>query len=364
METDETKGASKREIRLGDNIKLMRKSRGLTQEALADALNVTVGAVYKWEAGLSYPELTMIVRLADMFDVSVDVLLGYEKVDNRRASIVHRIYELIGRKDRAALEEADKALLKYPNDYSVIKASALIYTNFGLEDQDKAYIQKGITLYEKALCMIPADEDPRYGELYIRGSIATLYNYMGESEKAINMLKENNQSGIFDPQIGSLMALGGNGSQECFDYLTGAFWRMFSDTINTMFGFASYYKTKGDTERIKAVAEWGIAYLDSLRDTDKPCFLDKMACGYMTVLCYAHFKNGDTAKAEEVLASARSLAEAFDSAPYFSINVIKLFEAKGEGSSYDTLGKTAADTIATVTSLINDKKFTSFLKNR
>lgn len=41
-------------IKLADNIRAFRKARSLTQEQLAEALGVTVGAVYKWEAGSSY----------------------------------------------------------------------------------------------------------------------------------------------------------------------------------------------------------------------------------------------------------------------------------------------------------------------
>lgn len=63
-------------LKLSENIRVYRKQRKLTQEKLAEALGVTVGAVYKWESGLSQPELSMIVELADFFDISVDVLLG------------------------------------------------------------------------------------------------------------------------------------------------------------------------------------------------------------------------------------------------------------------------------------------------
>ena len=66
------------ELKLAENIKRMRKERSLTQEALANALGVTVGAVYKWEANLTSPEISMLVRIADLFDTSVDNLLGYE----------------------------------------------------------------------------------------------------------------------------------------------------------------------------------------------------------------------------------------------------------------------------------------------
>ena len=52
-------------ISLSENIKALRKERKLTQEQLAAALGVTTGAVHKWEAGLSIPELDMIIRTAE-----------------------------------------------------------------------------------------------------------------------------------------------------------------------------------------------------------------------------------------------------------------------------------------------------------
>ena len=64
--------------RLAENIKTFRKERKMTQEQLAEAMGVTVGAVYKWESDQSNPDLNLIIELADLFEVSTDVLLGYE----------------------------------------------------------------------------------------------------------------------------------------------------------------------------------------------------------------------------------------------------------------------------------------------
>ena len=66
------------EMKLAENIRAFRKERSLTQEQLAEVLGVTTGAVHKWEAKLSIPDLELIVEMADFFDTSVDVLLGYE----------------------------------------------------------------------------------------------------------------------------------------------------------------------------------------------------------------------------------------------------------------------------------------------
>lgn len=65
-------------INISENIRKFRKERGLTQEQLAEVLGVTVGAVSKWELGSSVPDVELIVDMAEFFDTSVDVLLGYE----------------------------------------------------------------------------------------------------------------------------------------------------------------------------------------------------------------------------------------------------------------------------------------------
>ena len=50
---------------LAENIRKIRKGKGLTQEQLAEALGVTMGAEYKWEAEKSLPEIGMLIEIAD-----------------------------------------------------------------------------------------------------------------------------------------------------------------------------------------------------------------------------------------------------------------------------------------------------------
>ena len=61
---------------LNENIKRLRKSRGLSQEELAIRLNVVRQTVSKWENGLSVPDSSMLILLAEELDTSVSTLLG------------------------------------------------------------------------------------------------------------------------------------------------------------------------------------------------------------------------------------------------------------------------------------------------
>ena len=64
---------------LGRRIAAHRKQLGLTQDALAERLGVTAQAVSKWENDQSCPDITMLPKLAEIFDSTIDALLGVEK---------------------------------------------------------------------------------------------------------------------------------------------------------------------------------------------------------------------------------------------------------------------------------------------
>ena len=61
---------------LQENLKILRTQKGMSQEELADRLNVVRQTVSKWEKGLSVPDSEMLIRIADVFEVSVGELLG------------------------------------------------------------------------------------------------------------------------------------------------------------------------------------------------------------------------------------------------------------------------------------------------
>lgn len=66
---------------LGKRIAALRKEKGLTQEQLAEKVGVSAQAVSKWENDISCPDITLLPLLADLFDVSVDELLGVKPVE-------------------------------------------------------------------------------------------------------------------------------------------------------------------------------------------------------------------------------------------------------------------------------------------
>lgn len=91
---------------LQDNIKTIRKNKGLTQEELAIRLSVVRQTVSKWEKGLSVPDADMLQRMAEVLEVPVSELLGEEqKMEENRNEIAEqlsRINEQLATKNRRA----------------------------------------------------------------------------------------------------------------------------------------------------------------------------------------------------------------------------------------------------------------------
>lgn len=59
-----------------ENLKKLRKQHGLSQEELAERLRVVRQTISKWEKGLSVPDADILIRIAEIFEVSVSTLLG------------------------------------------------------------------------------------------------------------------------------------------------------------------------------------------------------------------------------------------------------------------------------------------------
>ena len=77
---------------LNENIKAIRKAKGLSQEELAIKLNVVRQTISKWENGLSVPDSDMLISISEIFETPVSALLG-ESIIEQEADDVKVIAE-------------------------------------------------------------------------------------------------------------------------------------------------------------------------------------------------------------------------------------------------------------------------------
>ena len=66
-------------MRIGEQIKNYRKTAGLTQEQVANYLGVSTPAVNKWEKGSNMPDISILVDIADYYDISIPEIINGER---------------------------------------------------------------------------------------------------------------------------------------------------------------------------------------------------------------------------------------------------------------------------------------------
>ena len=136
----------------GNNIKSLRKERNLTQEQLAEYLNVSSQAISKWETNCSFPDITLLPIIASFFEISIDGLVGHDlsKINEDIESIAIKSDNLINEGKLAeAVSNLRFGLTKYPaNDILMYK---LAWSLSHLLNEDKCSYDEAIQLYLKIL---------------------------------------------------------------------------------------------------------------------------------------------------------------------------------------------------------------------
>ena len=346
------------ELTLSGNIRSFRKARRLTQEQLAEVLGVTTGAVYKWEAGLSLPELATIMDMADFFDTSVDVLLGYRMKDNRLEATVKRLQECRRSKDWDGLAEAEKALRKYPHSFRIVNASAALYRAFGHDSGDKALFHRALELLEQSRLLLGQNEDPQISEQTIYGRIADTYLGLGDTDKAIELWKAHNADGVFSPQIGNILAQSDR-VEEAAPFLSEAMLKLLSDLVSTVIGYMNVYLKRGDYPSAQAILRWAVGLLLELREADRPNYFDRVSAVFLAALAGSQFLSGQADEARDTLIRARELAAFFDAAPSYDESDVRFITRIEGASAHDDMGATAADAVAHAVTQFENEEFTA-----
>ncbi len=72
---------------LNENIKAIRKSKGLSQQELAIKLNVVRQTISKWEQGMSVPDSDMLISISEVLETPVSILLGETVVETKASDL-------------------------------------------------------------------------------------------------------------------------------------------------------------------------------------------------------------------------------------------------------------------------------------
>lgn len=134
---------------LPENLKKYRILKDLTQEDVAEFLGITAQSVSKWERGESYPDITFLPALANIFETSVDLLIGMDTIraEETRYNIHKKAvaYQRSGDYDMAEKTYRD-ALLIYPNKPGMILGLASTLALKGNTDEAIELMERGLPL--------------------------------------------------------------------------------------------------------------------------------------------------------------------------------------------------------------------------
>lgn len=165
-----------------ENLKKYRLSKNLTQEDVAEYLGLTAQSVSKWERGESYPDITLLPALANIFETSIDLLIGMDTIRAEETRFqIHKkavAYQRCGDYDSAEKTYRD-ALRIYPNKPGMILGLASTLALKG--DTNEA-----IELMEKGLPLSINEKQ----KATMRAALCFLYLKAGKDDKAIRLASE------------------------------------------------------------------------------------------------------------------------------------------------------------------------------
>lgn len=165
---------------IAENLRAFRKGKDLTQEEAAEMLGVSAQSVSKWERGETFPDIMMLPALANLYQVSVDALIGMDRINDTqaRASVFTAGHTHLRKGDcDGAVAVYTEALKTFPNDEGLLSDLAMALALTG----DPAKLSQAIAICERVLS---GDQGEKVHHT-TRAALCFIYLKAGEKEKAI-----------------------------------------------------------------------------------------------------------------------------------------------------------------------------------
>jgi len=194
---------------IGKRIKEMRKAADLTQERLAEYLNVSYQAVSKWETGINAPDLALIAPLCRVLGVTSDELLGLTGVDREALRLrLEQAHEEMRRRGSVleVIEAARELVTEFPGEgkYLVWLGNAEAYASHHVslpydEEAFRRYEESAVLHIEMALEAGLEDFHLREQAL---ATIAGCLSRLGRQAEGLEYARQMPESGMKDLYVG------------------------------------------------------------------------------------------------------------------------------------------------------------------
>lgn len=307
---------------LGNNIRTFRKNKGLTQEELADLLNITPQAVSRWESTAGMPDVSMLIPLAQTLGVSTDALLGYDMIrdDSEVTSRIRETYEkMFDENDRAGsklkiCEYLSTETNVHPGNYEIIKdyvqetASLSMYWDDKLEGYFKDQNDHILSIFKdsikKGTYLISHCTDRELIEK-THYSIAWIYIHMKDFDKArehINVLPGLTSTGNREV-LEMESAFFDKGFEAMKDVIDDKNVLLFRTVSHQLYSVSQNYGWWGDKDEAVEIITWADGIIDAFarrsESINKKEFIHlKLMNTFHKIIALK--KGGDNKKADEV----------------------------------------------------------------
>lgn len=250
-------------LSLSQNIIRFRKENSMTQEQLAEVLGVTFASVSKWERGVAKPELELIEEMADLFEVSIDTLIGHELNANRMETLISQMKQAIDeRKEETAVALCEKILRNYPNNNIAIDACASGYYELYAHTSNKIYMKYCITQTKRLMTLNQGEpERERLARIHFLGN---QYELLGEWETAKEYYEQSNVDGSSDPSIARCLLAKGQ-TPEAISKLSYVLVENVFLQYQAIMSLAECWISLGDKNKACKALEWICYVMESLK---------------------------------------------------------------------------------------------------
>ena len=345
------------QLKLSENIKRYRKDLGLTQDELAEALGVTIGAVSKWENGNNVPDITTMMELANLFNISMDELLSYNKSSKNIDAMVKTIDELCD--DHIfdeAVAEANSALIRYPHTFKIVYACAKMYTYKYVESGDEKDCDRAIELMNRSREYLSQNEDSTVTDFTIRMRIAELYRKR-DPEKALSELRSINYQGCNNIMIAQILLDTGK-REECLELSTMVLLQGFAyeyQLITNMAIAVASTGKKGDMETAVELIDMEMALRDQFSVDDPINYTHKLKTVSLILKAWWLSGLGEYERMKECVREAYDLAVLYDKSEGASdlSRSFRFYFSKKKTSVFDSVGTSA---VAGIESMFEKKQ--------
>lgn len=299
---------------IGKNIKKARQEADMTQEQLAELLNISVSAVSQWEGDKTTPDISMIPALCNVFQMTSDKLLDIELEKNEE-----EIEAIRGEASKFSSKghglEAEKILLeglrRFPNSYGMMYDLMYItyvesYQEKNEELVQKNYLKRAIDYAEKIL-QGSKDDFLRSGAKQV---LCFIHADAGENDKAIAIAKTMDNLSCCQESMLTAASKGTEkfqrGQEEIFQLIQMLGVSMVSQ--NLVLDDGSYSYTYEESIRL---SEKHIAFLKLMFEDGDFGFFHTQLCRSYRELAYYYAVNKDEENTLQYLSLARDCALAF-----------------------------------------------------